>query len=580
MIRTKNHSDSLPFQGWRRTNVDFPSSSNPRIRIGRRTGRSTYAADVWIDLNPGQEATIDPAAADPAPPSVPIPADLLAHFGGMLQVDGVPMHLLSLRPDGASHLIHCRLRVGRMFCVDFVGLWNPELAGVIDGELLVTCSNPTVADMGEELPDLRLSWGDAEVFALCGMLRPGMPFFDGQARAIPLTFVWKRHLRTALEQSTAAVVAQKTVSAVGVRGLPLGVPKMVEGFQVSAWWWRFLHTGTNLSTWAHPELGPAANTAQGGGQEDQIFVGGECWAPNGLGAEILTLFAAYGTSGHPCHHLELDGSVVDAERRPGLRMFHSRPHQTGSDLLGKPRLMQAGEAMGWAGPDAQHWLIGRLSAGAHLTGSPVLQRLLEHHARNYLIQLTTTPGWATSAIWSAREILWEALLVRQLYECLEDQELASRVLDHAEDRVRRIMLPRLSGRGGRWVKIREDSVGPGVCWQAWQHAGGAFGLALLGRIPGLEEARQVALECALRCLEDGWRLEGDRWVQYGHLGISDPDYRSSDRNFNVAWQGLAIVTVLEHQPDNAKALAIWQQLKADAAGEERWLPPGWAPRQQ
>lgn len=578
MIRTKNHG-SLPFRGWRRTNVDFPASGNPRIRHGRRTGRQTFAADVWLELAPGQEIVVDPAAKDEAPPQVPIPADLLGHFGGMLKLDGVPMHLMSLRPDGACHLVHFRARIGRMFCVDFVGTWNPELAGVIDGELLVTCSNPTVADMGEALPDLAISWGDAEVAAPCGMLRPGMPFFDGQARALPLTFVWRRHLQSAADEATATIIAQRLVSAVGVRSLPLGVPKMPDGFQVAAWWWRHMHIGENLATWAHPELGPAANTAQGGGQEDQIFVGGECWARDGLGAEILTLLAGYATSGHPCHHLEADGSIVDLERRPGLRMFHSRPHQTGTDMLGKPRLMQAGEAMGWAGPDAQHWLIGRKAAGSHLFGSPVLQRLLEHDAHNYLIQLTTQPGAATSAIWSAREILWEALLVLQLNECLEDRTLAARVIAHAYNRAVEVLVPRLSGHGGRWVEVREDSVGPGVCWQAWQHAGGAFGLDLLGRMLDLPEARQVALECALRCLEDGWRLEGDRWVQYGHLGISDPAYRVSDGNFAVAWQGLAIVTVLEHQPGNAKALAIWKQLKADAGGEERWLPPGWSPRQ-
>lgn len=579
MIRAKNHG-SLPFRGWRRTNVDFPESANPRIRIGRRTGRATWAADVWLDLAPGQQAQVDPAASDEAPPLREIPKDLAEHFGGPLKICGEPMHLLSTRQDAAGHLIHFRGRRGRLFCLDFVGIWHPELPGVVDGKLLVTASNPAVPDMQEDLPSFEIAWGEARVALPCGELRPGMPFFDGQARAIPVTFVWERHLATEADANTATGVAQRFISAIGVRDLPLGVPKMPTGFQPAAWWWRHVHIAGNLSTWAHPELGPAANTAQGGGQEDQIFVGGEPWHPNGIGTEVLTECAALTTSGHPCHHLELNGEVVDVERHPNLRMFHSRPHRTGSDLLGKPRLMEAGEAMGWAGPDAQHWLIARKSVAAHMTGDPVIQRLLEHDARNYLIQLTLQPGASTSKIWSAREILWEALLVAQLVEVLEDRNLAQRVLAHSRNRVLQAIIPQVSGLGGRWIQLREDSVGPGICWQGWQHGGGAFGLDLLGRLHSVPQARELALECALRCLEDVWRKEGDRWVQYGHLGISDPTYRqASDPNFNVAWNGLGIVTVLEHQPTNAKALEIWQQIKADAGGEERWLPPGWAPRQ-
>ena len=578
MIRLRNHS-AFPFSGWKRTTIETQDASNARVRVGRQTGLETWAADVWCDLPPGGSEVVDPRApAGMEPPSTPPPADLLGWFGGYPHVAGQQMHLLSLRPDGAGHMAHFRARVGRMFCVDLVVLWYPERPAVVDGELLVTCSNPAVPDMGEALPALNLTWGTASVVSPSGDLPAGMPFADGQARALPLTFVWKDHITTEAEARYAAVVAQRTMVAVGVESLPLGTPGMPAGFQPNAWLWRHLHIGKILTTWGHPELGPAANTAQAGAQEDQCFVGGECFHPEGLGSEVLTYFAALATSGHPCHHLDLDGSVVDRDRHPNLRMFHSRPDSRVSpDMLGKPRMIpDAGEATsethGWNGPDAQHWMIGRLAAAAHLTGSPVCQRLLEHQARTYLIQLTTNQALSTSTIWSAREIGWEGLAVVQLWRVLEDRQLAQRVVDHFRERVARIIVPKLSGKGGRWVSVRADSVGPGECWQAWQHAHGSYGLDLACELFGLPEGRALALECAKRCMADSWRQEGGRWVQYGHLGIDDQNYRTHDKDFDVAWSGLAIATVLRHEPENAQAMSIWQQLRTDANGDGRWLP--------
>jgi len=572
MIRTRNHSP-VRFVGWKRTTVDQQDASNARVRVGRRTGLATWAADVWCDLAPGAEETIDPRApAGMEPPAAAIPADLPGHFGGYPTVAGQPMFLLSMRPDGAGYLAHFRTRVGRMFVVDLVGLWYPEHPGVVEAELLVTCSNQTVPDMGENLPDLALSWGDAIVSSPCGRLQEGMRFADGQARALPLTFVWQLHLSDDAQADRASIVAQKLIAAVGVESLPLGVPGMPRGFQLAAWYWQHSDIGATLATWTHPRLGPAANTGQAGAQEDQCFTGGECFVPGGVGAELLTYFAALATSGHPCHHLELDGSVVDIERRPGVRMFYSRPHSSGSDRLNKPRDLSVEEANGWNGPDAQHWCIGRLSAAAHLTGSPVVQRLLEHHARNYLIQLTTNPAWATSEVWSAREIGWEGLAVARLWHVLEDRTLAERVRAHFLRRLSLVILPKLSGKGGRWVPVRADSVGPGNCWQAWQHALGAYGLDVACELFGFDAGRTLALECAKRCMADSWRQEGGRWVQYGHLGIDDPNYRTHDKDFDVAWSGLAIATVLRHEPNNVQARSIWQQITATADGDGRWLP--------
>lgn len=333
-----------------------------------------------------------------------------------------------------------------------------------------------------------------------------------------------------------------------------------------------------LTTWGHPQLGPAADTGQTGAVEDQCFVGGECFLPGGTGAEWINYFAALATSGHPMHHYERDGTVVDKDRRPNLRMFYSRPHSSGSDRFNKPRDLSVEEANGWNGPDAQHWTINRLAAAARLKDSPSCQRLLECHARNYLVQLTTTPGWSTSHIWSAREIGWEGIAAVHLYRCLEDRGLAERVKAHWRERVEKIILPWIgySERDGSFKPmwdIRKDDarLGSGEWWMPWQQALGVYGLDLACEILGPESAKPAALGAARTILESAWVLDGGRMNEYELLALDGRRQRSG--MFTTAWMPLAVATVLRHESGNALAREVWQQIVTDANGDGRWLPP-------
>jgi hypothetical protein len=582
VVRVANLSP-VPFDGWKRTTVDvLPphercEKDGVTAVLGRRIGLDVWALDVLVSLQPGETKTVDLATAQPSSWSpAPVPGDLNAFFGGMPALNGAPMPLVGLRPDGAAWIAHWQVRTGRMFVVDLWATLNPDRPYYALGEALVTCSNPSVPDMGEAVGALRLTFGDAAVVAPGGgpgLLAPGLRFADGQARALPCSFVWLRHLRTSQDWSTAGAAAHLQIGAVGIRSLlPGGNPTLQRGFNVSSWvgqhWFRTLGA---LATWEHPVLGPAADTGQTGAVEDQTFVGAECFVPGGVGAEQVNWYAALQTSGHPMHHLELDGSVVDAARRPNLRMFYSRPHSSGSDRLNKPRDLTLVEANGWNGPDAQHWTTNRLFAACRTVPTFAGQRLLEHHARNYIVQLTDVPGWSTSELWSTRELLWEGLLVRNCWYGLEDRGLAQRVLDRAKSRLVRIVVPKWSGKDIRDIRIDDARLGSGAWWMPWQEAAGAYGADVLGELTGVPEARAVALAGAKRILADAWVREGDRWVEYELQALDGR--RSRSGYFTAAWLPLAVAVVLRHEPANEQARSIWAQIVADADGNGRWLPP-------
>ena len=573
----------VPFSGWKRTTVDvLPPHERCEVEgatavLGRRLGLDCWALDVLVDLQPSETRTFDFASAKPSSwAPTDLPADLERHFGGMPALNGQPFVLVGARQDGAAVIAHWQLRFGRMMLADLFATMHPDRPAFALGEVLVTCSNPSVPDMGEMVGDLRLTFGDAAVVAPGGgpgLLAPGLRFADGQARALPVSFVWLRHLRTAADWSTAGAASHLQIGAVGIRNLlPGGNPTLPRDFSLPAWvgsnWFRTLAA---LRDWTHPTLGPAADTGQTGAVEDQTFVGAECFLRGGVGAETVRYFAALQTSGHPMHHVEQDGSVVDRDRRPDLRMFYSRPHSSGSDRLGKPRDLTVLEANGWNGPDAQHWTTNTLFAACRLTGSMACQRLLTHHGKNYLIQLTDTPGWSTSELWSTRELLWEALLVRNCWVGLEDRALAQRILDHSKSRLVRIVVPKWRGKDIHDIRNNDLRLGTGDWWMPWQEAAGAYGADVLGELTGVPEARAVALAGAKRILADAWVREGDRWVETEVLALDGRRNRSG--MFTTAWLPLAVATVLRHEPGNERAKAIWAQIVADADGNGRWLPP-------
>jgi hypothetical protein len=361
------------------------------------------------------------------------------------------------------------------------------------------------------------------------IVAPGTPFGDGQARVVPFAVLWPRLVTDPQQFANFMAVQSLGISVRGCTNSHAGGnPRFSWDFSARQWATQhFTRAALALHTWENPVLGPARNTGQTGGQEDQAFAGCESLLAGGAGAETVNYLAALHFAGHPCHHLEADGSMVDAITRPNLRMFYSRPHRSGSDMLGKPRDQSLPETNGWNGPDAQHLFFSRLAMAARFKGTPACQRLLEHQARNYLIQLTTTPGAPTSKVWSAREVGWEGLAVVHLWRELRDRALAERVRSHWLERANWLS-SQLPVTGPWDVLVDVGSLGTGSWWMPWQQALGAYGLDLACRVlgDGGTHLPLIAANAAKLVVDQAWTGDGARWVEWELLALDGRRQRS------------------------------------------------------
>lgn len=597
-VRLANHS-SAAFDGWKRTTIDSEPPhvagelGGARYVLGRRIGLEARVVDVHCSLAPGQHLELDlakAAAIDFALGSPP--ADPLAHFGGPVLLAGVPLDVVALAADGAAWTVQLRCRVGRMLCANIWLTWYPDQPGWCAGEVLVVASNPSVPDLSATIPPaFALRFGDALV--LVPGRAPGDPLLaagdtlaDGQGRALPLTFVWLRHLR-ASGWSSVGAVAELGVGAVGVRSLlPGGAPLFPPGYSGRAWATAYWPAAVaNLHRWSPGPLGPLPRSMDPGGQEDQVFhAGGEALLRDGVGAEVVRYLTAVRFAARPCQHLEADGSPLDIARHPNLLFWDGRPHyrlDVSPDQLGKPRVLTEADTHGWLGPDVQHMYQRTLVASARLTGSPACQWLLSRLATVYLLQRTSNPAWSLSQAESAREWGCEGLFVVDCYRDLEDRALAARVVQRWRERVERILVPQTAGKD-LWriwqnpFDPRLDPNGPGVQW--WQESFLSYAVDLACEQVGPIEGRVVARRVAERVLDVAWRqLPDGRWRSQpqGPLDGSANDQNPPTDSFNAFGMPLCVATVLRHDRQHAKARAVWMQLLA-ATGEtaRRWMPPG------
>lgn len=613
-VRLSNYSPAR-FAGWKRTTIDskppFAAGKldDAHYVLGRAVGVDTHVVDVWCDLEPGETETHDlsTSTAD-AWRLAPMPRNPAAWFGGPVAIDGQPMRFVALREDGASYLLHMRARTGRTFNVDLWLSWYPDQPGWAFGEVVITCSNPTVPDLRETSTGPVLTFGDALVWrpgaGLGRLVAKDTTFTDGQARAFPVVLIWTRHLKRASDWSSVGAVADCGIGAVGIgKLLADGNPSYPADYSGRIWAaTRFAEAARRLHTWEGGVCGPATASTVTGAQEDQVFVRGEPLLPGAVGAEWVVYFSALKLANRPCHHLIADGSQWDLASHVGPRaiMWDGRFHwHTGVSPYqgGKPRQPTSEEltydGVTWFGPDVEHWLCNTAAAGARYTGSPALQWLLEQQARIYFAQYTTTPGWSTSGVNASRAVGWEGIMAVHLWRELEDRALAHRVREHWRKRATDVLIPTLSGYEDWW----DARIGDHRLWDAgmtesdepwvmpWQQSIGAYGLDLACAELGPEEGRAVALEAALVCVQRDWvKLPGE--TRYRNIGNQPWSERAAGfytpaffdarpRWFETSWGVPAIAVVLRHQPEHERARALWAQASNDAAqGSQSWFPPG------
>jgi hypothetical protein len=611
IVRLANFG-AAPFCGWKRVTVDklpkhpaghIPRASDPnaaaefaepaaRYVVGNPCGLELWALDLHVSLAPGQEIALDLDQAVEAPFILePLPADPLAHFGGPMTLAGNQATLVSLEPDGAGYVVCLRAGTGRMLGAHVWALWYPDQPAVAHGEAVLVASNPSVTDLTETAPtDIKLAFGDALVWipgvGVGGrLLAAGQTLADGQGRAIPLTFVWLRHLRTGADLSTAAASVDLAVCGVGVQQLlPEGDPLMPIGFSGRAWARRHWPAAVaELHTRTASQIGPKPRSNDSGGFESQTYhVGGEAMVADGVGAETVRWLSAIRShAARPSNHLEADGRPLSIEQHPQLVFWDGRRHWhsgVSPDRLGKVRDLSLEESAGWWGPDVQHHYAGDLAVSARLRWSPVAQWLLERHATIYLLQRTAAPGWSTTGIGSAREVALEADLVLHLHRTLKDRTIADRVVARWRHRMVNVFVPMLEGRDLVRIWDRDPRVnasGLGAQW--WQESFAAAAVwrtcAVLGPIQAIPACERIAR----RVLDTAWHLDADgsyRAQPQGPIDGSANDANPATHSFDGYGMPLCVWLVLKIEPSNAKAKAIWAQLMA-APGEtaRRWMLP-------
>lgn len=583
------------FAGWKRITVDakLPYQAGAGVggiqyRLGRPIGEDAYVVDVYASLAPGQKVEYNLgkfAQIDYSPPLLPL--DIVEVVGGMPIVNGVVMPLVGINlADGAGVDAHFRARINRALVVDLWLTWYPSQPYACQGEALVTCSNPGVADLVERVDSIDLKFGDAVVLPFGGqtgkLVSTSTTFADGQARAIPLSFIWYRHIKDIAQFSTAAAMTAFGVGGVGInRLLPGGNPRYPTGFDPIQWAGQKMPESIRrIHTWDVGAVGPNKVSGDTGAQEDQIFVRGESLLHGGQGAELIAYLGALKMANRPCHHRELDGGMLDynGHKSPRLLLWDGRPHWSASvspDRLGKQGDLSIAAANGWWGPDVEHWLINTLTAAVRLTGSPCCQYLLANHAAIYHFQWTSQPGISTSQTYAARAVGYEAMNVVAMWENLEDRSLAASVKSRWIERFNLVIRPAYAGKSIYDLRFNDPRLGQGWWWLPWQQSVAAYGLYLAGEKFKITDATAIALRGANEVVNDGIYYDHSqlRWKCYSALSI-DGQYN----NDNIFWlfgTPLAPAVVNALTPGVPKAVASWLQMLTDAVqmNQTAWLVP-------
>lgn len=587
------NSGTTDFDGWVRTVLDkhdglpevgivHPDDGTMPVHyvLGNRVGLDCRSIDLRLEIAAGEQRSIDLAgAADWDWKRQDVLAESPDVFG-VPAVNGTPLQLLSMAPAGAGYDLHFRGRVGRMLVANVWATHYPDQPGFARSELVACASNPTVPDLVEAFPNgLAVTWGRATVLVPGladgdDLLTPGETIADGQARSWPMTVVWPSMLRGS-NWSSAGAVSALGLSAIGLQQVwPEGDPL----FRASPAAWTQQHRPgaiVRLHGWVAGPLGVAEWSGRTGAQEDQAWPGGECaHGLASLGAEQVRYLVALGQSRRPMHHLETNGDGLHLQDHPQLVFWDSRAHyHTGvsRDQLGKTRSLSKAAAHQWWGWDEEHALVGTLCLGHRLTGSHALQWQLEAHARSYL--------WHVNRVGATRAEGWLSLLAVRVYRELNDRALAERVAVRCRERLA-LAIAKWAPMRGIWDVRRDDRLGPGLQWLAYQQAIACYGLDIAGQVFGVPKARDLARMGAQSLLEHTWDHDGRRWRGWMNVqvvdGVPGPLIEGDGAHWGSGvevWHSMGIAVLLRHDPKHERALQVWQQLVREANEGGRWVAP-------
>ncbi len=588
-LHVTNFSSTTRFEGWIRRGIDW-SPAAPRgavqgnaFAVGRDLGIGTRVLDVHVHLAPGANLTLDFTQLDPNPPAGPaapfvVPSPTIA---------GVPFVLRSAHADGAGLDVHWRTRLGDLvvdlWCVLYPGqTWTA-------GELQVTAHGPARTATVPAGMVLRGGGG----FAVCS---PGAPNGSeiipaGTTIAAGQGFSTLPVLLTSIsgDLESAAVAGHHALGAVGLRNVwPIGNPSWRASRGSPLAWTadNYARTRANLRGWNADPLGVRANANTSGGEGDQVFVGAECGrGASSAGAELPNLFVAYGYARRPGKWREANGDGLSPSTHQGLAMFEAYPFERGGtqEMLGLAELPDRADTHDWW-EWREHWFRNRLFVSYRLTGSLALQWQIDQLARQYLYEHTLDPGFSTTTYTGAlRGYGWSSLMVWWLHHTLEDRQLASTVRTRWLTRWRTIVAPRYAGTD-YWDVRRDDRLGPGLQWLAYQQAAAVMFLDMAGQVCDAPDARDAALQGALAVVDRAFTYNGQRWVGYGWVQMAGgaPMSLPAGGTFGPgieSWMTGAVTVVLRRLPQHQVARWILDQFVVENNVNGQWIAPDVLPPQ-
>lgn len=442
---------------------------------------------------------------------------------------------INVTVDGPATLIHLAGRVpGTMLMTE---LWATVYSGesVARWELLGVNSDPRSTELYQWIDDLRLE-------------------VDGQVYVAPFWHRWRGATWNAANSVTllreTTMVDSQGIAFAGVVALtadpdagawlsgpicgvldvaswqgywgPFGVapvfPRDDQAHiqRVIGWFNRIQSVG---DPWRPPLLGLAPNSGQTGAQDDfGASKLGWAWA----GGALHTLEAYHSALHEACRPgqwYEADGSAVEPWRHTNFVTWSGYIHwhnSYASDRLGKGLQPTPRFSGGYTGPDREHWSNNTLCGTYVLTGSPLLRRVIEKQARQFLSGETLDPRLpSTSGVGASRGIGRTLLAAGWIDQCLDVGELRDRFRQRVRDRCEQKVEPFTRPQAGAVVAPLATTIDPrrlgGVeCW-GWEEPLGLMGLRAaelwFGSVPAGVTLRRA---CA-SWIQYGWWHDGAGW---------------------------------------------------------------------
>ncbi len=321
-----------------------------------------------------------------------------------------------------------------------------------------------------------------------------------------------------------------------------------------------------------------------------------------LGIEAAR-YAAGEESHRPVHHLEIDGSGVQARNHPNWVALYGRTHwsaQVSPDRLGKPypEPSPTGHTNGWTGKDHEHWSSNTLCAAYMLTRSFSLEQEIATEIELYLSSHTVPsekPGSQSNNVGNPRATGRTLLTMSWMYLMTGRQDLATRMQKRIEEVNIAQHIGLLAGGAVMPMKInRPDAraVTSGYYWVPWEESQAVLGLEACHRVTGSPQARFLAYVVTKNLIDHGWRLDFDNSLigyamRYREGGLALPQHwlnnpehvRWPTSTFFRVWALPSTQIAIEYANQYNDASLLSRSLQVLRATETERQPPrsggGW-----